>query len=129
MAGAEESQGAPARQRAWLMGAVAAAGGATLLGMLTGPLFGGFFLLTGVPAATPLLLLWHARGCARLCLVIGTALLIWGVVAFQILMFLFLPAALLFLTAAFVQPGSRPGAVWTVVTPLAVTAVFAWALL
>ncbi|MGW9447945.1 hypothetical protein [Streptomyces sp. NPDC055632] len=114
-----------ARQRAWVVASVAAAGCAVFLGFLIGPYLALFFLISGCVTIPPLFMRDQPEACARACLLIGTGLLAWSLVAAVLCVFLFLPAALLLLVAAFVDPANRPGAGWTVTTPLAVAALSA----
>ncbi|MFJ4336862.1 hypothetical protein [Streptomyces sp. NPDC088915] len=118
----EEGRQVSARQRSWIVAGVAAAGCAVFLGFLIGPLLGGHFLISGWVTIPPLFLRDQPGACARACLLIGTGLLAWSLIGAVLCMFLFLPAALLLLVAAFVDPGNRPGARWAVATPLAVAA-------
>ncbi|MEX0172199.1 hypothetical protein [Streptomyces sp. LMG1-1-1.1] len=74
----------------------------------------GIFLLTAMPVAIPLFLRREPQNFAWGSLIIGTGLLAWTVVGLILGMFLFMPAALLLTTAAFVDPRTRPGALGVV---------------
>ncbi|MET7622290.1 hypothetical protein [Streptomyces sp. NPDC005408] len=114
-----------ARQRAWAVAGIVAAVGAAVLGLLLSLFLAGLFVVSAAAAAVPLLMREQPKVFARACLVIGTGLLAWGLIGAVIGMFLFLPAALLLLVAAFVDAGNRPGAWWGVTVPLAGAAAFA----
>ncbi|MFD9408105.1 hypothetical protein ACFWBN_13960 [Streptomyces sp. NPDC059989] len=117
-----ERQGVSAQQRGWAVAAAVVAGGVAVFGLLISTFLGAYFVLCAGVVAVPLLLRGQPKAFARTCLVVGVGLLGWGLIGALIGMFLFLPAALLLLAAAFVDPGNRPGARWAVVTPLAVAA-------
>lgn len=70
----------------------------------------GIFLLTAMPVAIPLSLRREPQSFARASIIIGTGLLAWAVVGLVLGIFLFIPAALMLLAAAFVGPRTRPGA-------------------
>ncbi|MEV5970299.1 hypothetical protein [Streptomyces sp. NPDC051921] len=106
------------------MAGVAAAGVAAALGLLLGPLLGGIFLSTALAAALPLLIRGHPKACARTSLAIGLGLLAWALIGAVIGMFLFLPAALLLVIAAFVDRDNRPGPWFSSVTPALAAAAF-----
>ncbi|WP_151770755.1 hypothetical protein [Streptomyces abyssomicinicus] len=95
------------------------------MGLVIAPFLAWLFVLSALPAAVPLVLREQAKACARACLVIGTGLLTWALIGAVIGMFLFIPAALLLLVAAFADAGSRPGGWFAVTAPLATVAVFA----
>ncbi|TQK49804.1 hypothetical protein FBY35_0073 [Streptomyces sp. SLBN-118] len=118
-----------ARQRAWAVAGVVAAVGAAVLGLLLSLFLAGLFVVSAAAAAVPHLLREQPKVFARACLVIGTGLLAWGLIGAIIGMFLFLPAGLLLLVAAFVDAGNRPGAWWAVTVPLAGAAAFAFVVL
>ncbi|MEV3990477.1 hypothetical protein AB0J57_16375 [Streptomyces sp. NPDC049837] len=61
-------------------------------------------VLTAIAVAVPLFLFSRAVAFTRACLIVGLALLPWGVLGFLLGMFLFWPAALLLLLAAFADP-------------------------
>ncbi|MEU6988735.1 hypothetical protein ABZ946_35925 [Streptomyces sp. NPDC046324] len=121
----EECQGVSARQEAWAVAGVVAAGGASVLGLLLAPFLAGVVVVSAAAAAVPLLVREQPKVCARACLVIGTGLLVWALIGAVIGMFLFLPAALLLLVAAFVDADNRPGAWCAVTVPLAGALAFA----
>lgn len=73
---------------------------------------GGLFFLTAMPAAIPLFLRREPQRFVRACVIIGTALLTWAVVGFILGMFLFIPASVMLLVAAFVDPRTRPDPWW-----------------
>ncbi|MFF1963746.1 hypothetical protein ACFVW5_09040 [Streptomyces sp. NPDC058232] len=89
------------------------------------PFLAWLFVVSAVPAAVPLLMREHAKACARACLVIGIGMLTWALIGAVIGMFLFIPAALLLLVAAFVDASNRPGAWFAVTMPIAAAAAFA----
>ncbi|MFI9805775.1 hypothetical protein ACIHEJ_15655 [Streptomyces sp. NPDC052301] len=125
----EGQQGVSARQWGWAVAGAVAAGAAMVLGLLISPFVVGLFLVGAVAAAVPLLMRAAPRAFARLCLAIGAFLLAWALIGAVIGMFLFLPAALSLLVAAFVEAGNRPGARWAVTVALAAAAVFTSAVL
>ncbi len=109
------------RQRSWALAGLAASGlGAGLWIAMTQGLLFEIGASTAAVAVVPFVFLDRPRAFARACLVIGSALLAWALIGAIIGMFVFVPAALLLLVAAFVQPGSRPGAWFGVAVPLAV---------
>ncbi|MCX2181020.1 hypothetical protein KV205_10810 [Streptomyces sp. SKN60] len=112
------------RQRGWVVAGVVVAGLTALLGLVTAPLLGGLFLVTALVALIPLPMAESPKICARVCLVTGLGLLVWALVGAVIGMFLFVPAALILVTAAFVGPGSgsRPGPWFSAITPLVAVA-------
>lgn len=69
---------------------------------------GGLFVLTWLGAAVPLLFLRAPKGFAGACVTAGLLLFGWGVLGALAGMFLFWPAALLLLCAAFADPRRRP---------------------
>ncbi|MGW1467232.1 hypothetical protein ACWCPT_23175 [Streptomyces sp. NPDC002308] len=85
---------------------------ALAVGLPTG--LAAIFLLTALPVAVPLMLRNDARPFARASLVVGTGLLTWAVVGVLLGMFLFAPTALMLLAAAFLDPHTRPGALWLI---------------
>ncbi|MGW6391444.1 hypothetical protein ACWFR1_13285 [Streptomyces sp. NPDC055103] len=107
------------------MAAVVAAGGAVLLGLMFAALLAWLFVVSAVVASVPLWSREQPKVFARACLVIGTGLLAWSLIGAVIGMFLFLPAALLLLVAAFVDADNRPGAWWAVAVPATVALAFA----
>ncbi|MFI1647331.1 hypothetical protein ACH4XT_10390 [Streptomyces avidinii] len=115
----EECQGVSARQWAWAVAGLVAAGGAAVLGLLLSVFLAGLFIVSAAAAAVPLLAREQPKAFARTCLVIGTGLLAWALIGAVIGMFLFLPAALSLLVAAFVDSDNRPGAWFAVTVPLA----------
>ncbi|MEV5986336.1 hypothetical protein AB0L85_15115 [Streptomyces sp. NPDC052051] len=120
----EERQGISARQRSLVVAGAVVAGGAATLGLLFAPFLAWLFIVSAVAAAMPLLMREQPKACARACLVIGAGMLTWALIGAVIGMFLFIPAALLLLGAAFVDPGNRPGRWFVVATPLAAVAAF-----
>ncbi|MFF1834775.1 hypothetical protein ACFVXE_11290 [Streptomyces sp. NPDC058231] len=74
--------------------------------------FVGFVIIAMTAAAIPVAMLDHPKGFAQACLVVGAGLLAWATVGAIMGMFLFLPAAVLFLVAAYADGGNRPGARW-----------------
>ncbi|MGW2282034.1 hypothetical protein [Streptomyces sp. NPDC001770] len=85
---------------------------ATAIGLPTG--LAADFLLTALPVSVPLMLRNEPRPFAWASLVVGTGLLAWAVVGALVGMFLFVPAALILLAAAFLDPHTRPGAPWLI---------------
>ncbi|OKJ99575.1 hypothetical protein AMK26_26485 [Streptomyces sp. CB03234] len=61
-------------------------------------------VLTALSVAVPLFLPHRPVAFTRACLIVGLALLPWGVLGLFLAMFLFWPAALLLLLAAFADP-------------------------
>ncbi|MFF2192591.1 hypothetical protein [Streptomyces sp. NPDC058157] len=116
-----EHQQVSARQRGWAVAALVAhvAAAAWWIWMTDGFLF-DVCASTAVMAVVPFLTLGRPKAFARACLLIGWGVLAWSLIGTIIGMFVFLPGALLLLTAAFVQPGNRPGAGFAVGVPLAV---------
>ncbi|MFJ8164861.1 hypothetical protein ACIRBY_28600 [Streptomyces sp. NPDC096136] len=118
------------RQRGWAAAGALAAWGAvaSLIVHEAQPdrLF-AVFAVTAIATTLPMLLQDGPRTFARACLVIGLGLLTFGLAAAALGMFLFVPAALLLLVAAFANPGNRPGPWFSVIAPF--TAVVAAALL
>ncbi|MFF4371356.1 hypothetical protein [Streptomyces sp. NPDC001594] len=116
-------------QRGWAVAALVAqvAAAAWWIWLTYGVLF-DVCAATAAMGVVPFLTPRRPKAFARACLLIGSALLAWSLIGMIIGMFVFLPGALLLLTAAFVQPGNRPGTAFTVVLPLTVAAVAAWAL-
>ncbi|MFE5633927.1 hypothetical protein [Streptomyces sp. NPDC056543] len=123
----KDSHGVSARQQAWAVAGVVAAGVALVLGLLLSVFLAGLFVVSAAAACVPLLVRERPKVFARACLVIGTGLLVWALIGAVIGMFLFIPAALLLLVAAFVDADNRPGA-WCVVTA-ALAGAFAFALI
>lgn len=122
----EEGRGVSTRQRGWVVAGVVVAGLTTVLGLLFAPMLGGVFLFTAVVTLVPLPMTGNPKICARACLVTGLGLLVWALVGAVIGMFLFIPAALILVIAAFVGPGhhSRPGRWFSAITPLVAAAAF-----
>ncbi|MCX5406366.1 hypothetical protein OHA37_21130 [Streptomyces sp. NBC_00335] len=121
----EESQKVSGQQWAWGVAGVAAAGAAAVLGIAMSQLLGGFFFTTAIVTAAPLLMRGGPKAFARTCLLIGSGLIAWSVIGALIGMFFFLPAAVLLLIAAFVDPQNRPGTRFSVAAPLMAAASFA----
>ncbi|MFD8014256.1 hypothetical protein [Streptomyces sp. NPDC058955] len=82
---------------------------------------GGLYFLAALPVALPFFLRRAPRAFARACLVVGTVLSVWVVVGFVVGMFLLVPAAALLLTAAFLDPWTRPGAWGVLAVPVVPT--------
>ncbi|MFF3216473.1 hypothetical protein ACFYYB_38370 [Streptomyces sp. NPDC002886] len=120
-----ESRRVAGGQWAWGVAGIVAAGIAAALGIAMSQLLGGFFFTTALVTAAPLLMRGAPKAFARTCLLIGTGLIAWSVIGVLIGMFFFLPAAVLLLAAAFVDPGNRPGLRFAVASPLAVLGAFA----
>ncbi|MFJ9058966.1 hypothetical protein [Streptomyces sp. NPDC102409] len=95
------------RQSALAVAAVVTMAPALAVGVPSG--LGPLFILTALPVGLPLCMRHQRQGFARACLVIGSGLLTWGVVGFILGMFLFIPAAMLLLTAALLDRRNRPG--------------------
>lgn len=112
-----------ARQRGWAVAAVVVAVVPAAIGLST--YLAGLFLVTATAVAVPLLLREHPKAFARACLALGAGLLAWALIGAVIGMFLFIPAALLLLVAAFADAGNRPGAWSAVATPIAAAAAVA----
>ncbi|MFD4244293.1 hypothetical protein ACFWP3_22240 [Streptomyces sp. NPDC058525] len=66
------------------------------------------FFLTGLVVALPLVMRAAPKAFARCCLIVGLPLVGWSVVGAITGMFVFMPAALLLLIAAFADPRNRP---------------------
>ncbi|HEY9372710.1 hypothetical protein [Streptomyces sp.] len=114
-----------ARQKAFVVAAVVAAGLAVGLSLVYAPLLVALNVGTAGVTAMPLMVRDEPKIFARACLVIGSGLVVWGLIGAILGMFLFLPAALLLLIASFVNPGNRPGVWFTALTPVAAAALFA----
>ncbi|MFB9601617.1 hypothetical protein ACFFTQ_01345 [Streptomyces roseofulvus] len=71
--------------------------------------FGGLYFLAILPVALPFFLRRTPHPFAWACLVAGTTVSVWAVVGFVVGMFLCVPAAVLLLIAAFLDPSTRPG--------------------
>ncbi|MEU5621766.1 hypothetical protein AB0932_35720 [Streptomyces sp. NPDC006682] len=95
------------RQSALAVGAMVAMAPALAVGVPSG--LAPLFILTALPVGIPFYLRNQRQGFARACLIIGSGLLAWAVVGVLWGMFLFIPAAVLLLMAAFVDPRTRPG--------------------
>ncbi|MER5853248.1 hypothetical protein ABT126_41510 [Streptomyces sp. NPDC002012] len=114
-----------ARQWGWAVAGVVAAGIAAALGLVIVTYLAGFFVISVAAVAVPLLMRDQPKGFARACFVVGAGLLAWGLIGAVIGMFLFVPAALLLLVAAFTDAGNRPVAWLAVTTPIAAAAAVA----
>ncbi|MEU8762431.1 hypothetical protein [Streptomyces sp. NPDC048659] len=119
----DEDRVRPGAGGAWTVAAAVAAGVAALLGLVIGPLLGALFVISALAAVPPLLLRGHPKARARASLGLGVGLLAWSLTGAVIGMFLFLPAALLLIVAAFADRRHRPGALLAVLAPLAAAAV------
>ncbi|MEW1635270.1 hypothetical protein AB0469_14440 [Streptomyces sp. NPDC093801] len=83
------------------------------------------FVLTAIAGTVPLLLQDGPRTFVRACLVSGLVLAAWGPLAPRHGMFLFAPAAVLLLVAAYGHVGNRPGAWFSVIAPFTAVVVTA----
>jgi hypothetical protein len=70
--------------------------------------FAPLHILTAVPVAVPLFLLRRPAAFTRACVLVGSALLAWGVLGVFMGLFLFWPAGILLLLAAWADPRRRP---------------------
>ncbi|MFF9865245.1 hypothetical protein ACF1G0_07455 [Streptomyces sp. NPDC013953] len=70
--------------------------------------FAPLHVLTAVPVAVPLFLLRRPAAFTRACVITGSALLAWGVLGVFMGLFLFWPAGILLLLAAWADPRRRP---------------------
>lgn len=120
-----ESQRVSARQWGWALAAVVAAALVTAFGLVMGPYLAGLFIISAAAVAVPLMMRNQPKSFARACLLVGVGLLAWAMIGAVIGMFLFIPAALLLLVAAFAAAGNRPGAWLTLAAPIAAAAVVA----
>ncbi|WP_329375967.1 hypothetical protein OG625_00965 [Streptomyces sp. NBC_01351] len=107
------------------MAAVVAAGMVAALGLVIGPYLAAFFIISAAAVAVPLMMRDQPKLFARACLVVGVGLLAWAMIGAGIGMFLFIPAALLLLVAAFAAAGNRPGAWLAVTAPIVAATVVA----
>ncbi|MFG2874651.1 hypothetical protein ACGFYU_06515 [Streptomyces sp. NPDC048337] len=117
-----------ARQWAWAVAGVVVAVCVAVYALMFPWHLPGFFVVSAVAAAPPLFLRHRPKAFARVCVAMGVGLLAWGLIGALVGLFLFHPAALLLLVAAFVDAANRPGAWWPVGTAVtaaaAVTFVF-----
>lgn len=113
-----ESQRVRSCQWRWAVAAVVAAWLATALGFVVAGYFGGLYVITAIVATVPLSARDSPRSFARTCLAIGAGLLAWAVIGTVIGMFLFIPAGLLLVVAAFAGRGNRPGVWFALAVPL-----------
>ncbi|MFC9816566.1 hypothetical protein ACFVJM_31405 [Streptomyces virginiae] len=114
-----------ARQWRWALAAVVTAGLVAAFGLVIGPYLAGLFIISAAVVAVPLSMRDRPKLFARACLVVGVGLLAWAMIGAVIGMFLFVPAALLLLVAAFAAAGNRPGAWLAVTAPIAAATVVA----
>ncbi|RKS97057.1 hypothetical protein BX286_6867 [Streptomyces sp. 3211.6] len=121
-----EKQNVTARQRGWAVAGVVAAvlGAGFWIAVTHGFLF-WIAMGTGAVTLVPLLTVDRPKAFARACLAVGSALLAWSLIGVVLGMFVFLPAAVLLLVAAFVEPGNRPRAGFAAAVPLVVAAAAA----
>ncbi|MEU3405595.1 hypothetical protein ABZ766_16885 [Streptomyces sp. NPDC006670] len=115
-----------ARQLGWAVAALTAQTAAAVwwLCLTDGFLF-DVCAATAVVGVLPFLTLRRPKAFARTCLLIGSVLLAWALIGAIVGMFVFIPGALLLITAAFVQPGDRPGTAFAVAVPLVIEAAAA----
>ncbi|MFE0644115.1 hypothetical protein ACFW2Y_21250 [Streptomyces sp. NPDC058877] len=103
-----ERQSVLTGQSALAVAAAVSMAPALIIGLPT--VLGGLFFLTALPVLLPLCLRWAPQTFAWVSLALGTGLLAWSVVGLVVGMFLFAPAAVLLLVAAFLDSHTRPGA-------------------
>ncbi|MFJ9443402.1 hypothetical protein ACIRRH_16240 [Kitasatospora sp. NPDC101235] len=109
----------PACQWGWAVAAVVVAVIGAGLGIAVATYFGALFAITAMVAASPLALRESPKTFARVCLSVGTGLLVWALIGIIVGMFVFIPAALLLFVASFAARGNRPGAWFALAVPLA----------
>ncbi|MFC9625823.1 hypothetical protein ACFTXM_39650 [Streptomyces sp. NPDC056930] len=93
-------------QRSLAVGAVLVAVPALLLGLDS--YFAALFVLTAMPVTVPIFLQRSPESFNRACMIVGLALVVWGVLGVFLGMFLYLPSALLLVLAALADPRRRP---------------------
>ncbi|MEW2139847.1 hypothetical protein AB0892_25230 [Streptomyces sp. NPDC005409] len=100
-------QPAHSAQRALAVGAALAAAPFILWGVRD-EYVAALYITTGACVAAPLFLVRRAKAFVRACVIVGVALIPWGVLGVFLGLFLFWPSALLLLLAAIADPRKRP---------------------